>query len=49
VPKGYDAVIVANAEFVEFRTRDRTIRRRSRMVQRLSVLAATTVDRLALA
>ena len=49
MPKGYDAVIVANAEFVEFRTRDKAIRRRSRMVQRLSVLAATTVDRLALA
>lgn len=46
VPRGYDAVIIAGGEFVEFRTRDKVVRRRSRMVQRLGVLAAP-VDQLA--
>jgi hypothetical protein len=49
VPSGYDAVMVVNGQFVEFRTRDMVIRRRSRMVQRLGILAATTVDCFALA
>ena len=49
VPTGYDAVLVPDGDFVEFRTCDKALRRRSRMAQRLGLLAATTVDRLALA
>jgi len=45
VPKGYDAIIVVDGTSIEFRTRNKVIRRRSPMVQRLGVLAATTVDR----
>ena len=47
VPEGYDAVLASDGGFVELRTRDRLIRRRSRMVQRLAKLAASTVDLVA--
>jgi hypothetical protein len=44
VPEGYDAVVASDGGFVELRTPDRLIRRRSRMVQRLARLAASRVD-----
>jgi hypothetical protein len=43
VPEGYDAVLASDGGFVELRTQDRLIRRRSRMVQRLARLAASRV------
>lgn len=38
-PSDYDAVLISDGEYIEFRAEDRTIRRRSRMVQRLALLA----------
>lgn len=40
VPRGYDAVLASDGAMIEFRTKDHIVRRRSRMAQRLSVLAA---------
>lgn len=47
VPAGYDAVLSSVGDFVEFRTRDLHIRRRSRMVQRLGILTANDADHVA--
>jgi hypothetical protein len=47
VPEGYDAVLASDGGFVELRTRDTRIRRRSKMLQRLARLAATRVDEVA--
>jgi hypothetical protein len=44
VPEGYDAVLGRDGGFVELRTQDRLIRRRSRMVQRLAAFAASRID-----
>jgi hypothetical protein len=49
VPNGYDVMLASDGDFVEFRTHDICIRRRSRMVRRLGVLAAQTIERLVLA
>jgi hypothetical protein len=38
-PSDYDAVLIADGEFIELHVGDRIIRRRSRMVQRLALLA----------
>lgn len=43
IPVGYDAVVVDDGNMIEFRTRDRSVRRRSRAAQRLSALAAQNV------
>jgi hypothetical protein len=40
LPQSCDAMVSRDGGFVEFRTRDRLIRRRSRMAQRLALLAA---------
>ena len=40
LPLACDAMVIVDGGWVEFRTRDRLVRRRSRMVQRLAVLAA---------
>lgn len=40
VPEDFDAVLSRVGNFIEFRTRHQVIRRRSRMVQRLAMLAA---------
>jgi hypothetical protein len=47
VPRGYDAVVASDGGFVELRTPERLVRRRSRMVQRLAKLAASRVDLVA--
>jgi hypothetical protein len=44
VPRGYDAVLVDDGDMIEFRIKDRSVRRRSRMAQRLSALAAQNVS-----
>ena len=49
VPRDYDAIITIDGGYVEFRTRDHFVRRRSRMVQRLAVLAGEHVDQMAIA
>lgn len=43
LPDGFDAALVASGGAVAFRTRDRVVRRRSRMVQRLAPLAAQNI------
>jgi hypothetical protein len=40
LPQGCDAMVSCDGGFIEFRTSDRMIRRRSKMVQRLALLAA---------
>jgi hypothetical protein len=40
LPPGYDAMLHDDGRLVEFRTKDRAIRRRSQMARRLAVLAA---------
>jgi hypothetical protein len=47
IPQGCDAVLAGDGNFVEFRTRDLHIRRRSRMIQRLGSLFASHVDQFA--
>jgi hypothetical protein len=45
VPEGYDALLWLDGDFVEFVTNDLRVRRRSRMMQRLGLLAANGFDR----
>jgi hypothetical protein len=47
VPNGFDAILTSDGGFVEFRTRDLHVRRRSRMVQRLGMLAANSAIQFA--
>jgi hypothetical protein len=40
LPAGYDAIVTIDGDFVNFQTSEKRVRRRSRMVQRLAILAA---------
>ena len=43
IPRGYEAALVDDGEMIEFRIRDRSVRRRSRMAKRLAALSAQNV------
>ena len=43
-PAGYDAILIDDGQMLEWRTGGHSVRRRSRMVQRLAALAAQNAD-----